>query len=330
MTSMSSSMSTLRSVLALPTSKSLVMAMLFTTTKYCCKNAQNLRLPMPPESMRRQTSLACSGCSSRPSTEAKCEQKVSSEMLPSGPASCSKRPSTVPSFFRSSSRRAAATWPYLASTIAWHLPRRLSRSDLALTITEPVLASSLPISFLASSRGPLLFFASLATCSLMQALAAAAASSTSFRRASASSSSEAGWAKASTAEASREFKGFAFSSSCLEHSSRAFIFSPASAEMALACFLSRASMCAFFSACSFLTYSLFATCAFFFKVSKDASSPETADLALLISARASVAAGVLPPALANSPSLAFRKPRACMMLLVPSSRSLSISAVKAV
>mmetsp|Transcript_14747 Transcript_14747/g.33377 ORF Transcript_14747/g.33377 Transcript_14747/m.33377 type:complete len:331 (-) Transcript_14747:85-1077(-) len=322
---MISSSSAFLIVFALPTSKSLVMAMALTTLKYFCRKAQNFRLLMPPFSMWRQTRRACSPLTSKPSREAKCEQRPSSGILSSAPLSSSKSLSKVMSRFRISLRRAPATWPYLASTMALHL--LLTDSTWALDCAERVAVfdSILLRSFRASSKGPLLAVFSLGNDSLMTALVSAATSSVSFSPRSASSKMETGVAKLCTSALSRLVSGFTPSATFFARASKASIFAVASLVIAAASLRSRASMCALFSANSFLANSAFACVSFFLVASMAARLVETVVLHFASSARASAAEAALPPAFASSLSLVLRKTRACRTFLAPSSMHSSIS-----
>mmetsp|Transcript_99440 Transcript_99440/g.309820 ORF Transcript_99440/g.309820 Transcript_99440/m.309820 type:complete len:337 (+) Transcript_99440:1160-2170(+) len=328
---MISSGSALRTVLALPTSKSLVMAMDLTTVKYCCTKPRNFRLPTPPFSTLRKTSFTCSALTSKPSKDATWEQKASSEMRPSAlPASSRKSASSAIPLLSASLRRAVATLPKVARTMDAHLSRTESAEVLQAAALAAALASILCSSFLTSASGPLVAFATFACCSLVHALTAATASSASLRRPSASSSSETGEANASTSAPSRDVSGFTRSASLLTQASTASIFADASPVIAAASLRSRASMWAFFSASSFLMNSPLAVCTFFLRESTPDKCEDTAALHFDSAARASATgAAALPPSFASSPSLVLTKTRACLMLLAPSSIALSMSATKA-
>mmetsp|Transcript_14702 Transcript_14702/g.40556 ORF Transcript_14702/g.40556 Transcript_14702/m.40556 type:complete len:311 (+) Transcript_14702:1381-2313(+) len=307
------------------------MAIALTTRKYCCTKETNLRLLMPPFSMWRQISLACSAVTSRPSRPSRCAHSASSETRSSPTeAISSKSLSGAMSRRCTSARSAAETWPYLASTMAWHLPLTLSAMAFALTEAAAARASILSSSRFASSRGPLPTLATLVCCSLTQTFASATSCATSLQVFSTSSRTESGVVKASSASRSSDINGFASSSRRFEAVSTAAILAEASAVIDAASLRSRASMWAFFSACSFLMNSAFPACAFFFRVSKLVSTAATAALLFVISVRASTALALLLPAFVSSASFALIWVNVCLTLVLPSSISLSISATNAV
>mmetsp|Transcript_62160 Transcript_62160/g.185161 ORF Transcript_62160/g.185161 Transcript_62160/m.185161 type:complete len:333 (-) Transcript_62160:1845-2843(-) len=328
---MISSVSAFRMVFALPTSKSFVKAIDFTTVKYCCRKPRNFRLPMPPFSTLRKTSLTCSALKSKPSRDAMCAQNPSSEMQSSAlPASSSKSFSNVIPLFSTSPRKAEETRPNLASTSDEHFSRTASTEFLEAETDAATLASILWRSFLASNSGPFVAFGIFACCSFVQALASLAASSSSFRSCSASSSRESGVAKASSSAPSAAVSGVTASATFFAQASTTSIFADASAIIAAASLRSRASMWAFFSACSFLTKSLLAARIFFLSASIPFRLAVTAALHFVNAARASAAA--LPafvPSFWSSLSLVLTKTRACRTLFAPSSTALSMSAAKA-
>mmetsp|Transcript_74465 Transcript_74465/g.240797 ORF Transcript_74465/g.240797 Transcript_74465/m.240797 type:complete len:270 (-) Transcript_74465:3178-3987(-) len=244
-TSMTSSTSAFRNVLALPTSNSLVMAIDFTTTKYCCRKARNLRLPIPPVWIRRQMSFACSGLQAAPSRVPRCETKASSEMRSSPFLSSSKSWSSERPRFCTSPRRAVEARPQVESTIAAHLPFTASTVALATFSSAKALPSIFCSSRLASKSGPFSTLATLESCSFTRALVPATASAVSTRRPSTLSMSDNGVGNASSSAGSAVVRGLDASSNLLALSSIASTLGFSSLVMAAASFFSRASTCAF-------------------------------------------------------------------------------------
>mmetsp|Transcript_94983 Transcript_94983/g.252230 ORF Transcript_94983/g.252230 Transcript_94983/m.252230 type:complete len:335 (+) Transcript_94983:1312-2316(+) len=321
---MTSSASALRIVLALPISKSSVMAMDFTTTKYCCKSAKNFLRPMPPTSMCLHNNLACSGWILKLAMDSRCLQKTSDEIRSS--PDCSKEAkssSGLRPLVCTSSRKAIATWEYFPSTMVWQDFRVPSMVFAHFRSTAPAFPSIFASSFLASSIGPLVALGSLPSCSLMAALAAATASLTWACSFSACSKTERGVAKASSSGPCSAVSGSAASSTAFRLASIPSTFKTASARMASASFFSRASMCAFFSACSFFAKSALASMTFFLSVSKPVVAAVARARSFAISVLASTR-GPLPLAFANSASLTFRKFETPLMLLRASAIALSI------
>mmetsp|Transcript_70862 Transcript_70862/g.200793 ORF Transcript_70862/g.200793 Transcript_70862/m.200793 type:complete len:258 (+) Transcript_70862:1306-2079(+) len=242
-TSMTSSMSAVRRILALPTSKSFVMAMDFVTTKYCCRNEQNLRLPTPPTSMCLHSSSATSGFRFKPSSDSRCLQKAASEMRSSpGSSSSEKSASFVRSRLRTSSRSAADVSPYLASTIAWHWFRTLSIVLLFFFARAAAFISIFCSSRFTSVKGPLTALPTFVSCSSRKALASAMLCVVASESFCASSKTAAGVAKESRSDPLMDTRGAHASSSCFATASMACVFVVISANTTSASFLSWISL----------------------------------------------------------------------------------------
>mmetsp|Transcript_24053 Transcript_24053/g.74751 ORF Transcript_24053/g.74751 Transcript_24053/m.74751 type:complete len:762 (+) Transcript_24053:1490-3775(+) len=327
-TSITSCTSAFLMVLALLIGNSSVIAMDLTTTKYCCRRAKNFLLPMPPTSMCLHKSLACSGAKETPSRESRCLQKASSEIRSSPPSRSSwKRSSGPMPLVCVSARRAVAAWEYLASTMPWQEARAASMALALLRSTAMALPSIFANSFLASSMGPLAVLPTWASCSLMHALAAATLSAVWAWSFSASSSTEAGVGNASSSAPWTEMRGCTISSRDFRLASIAPTLATASARIASAAFRSRASMCAFFSAASFLANSTLAAATFFFRASKVVCIVVTFGRDFASSVLAS-ASGPLGPAFASSVPFTLRRFETVVMLLFGSANAFSIALAK--
>mmetsp|Transcript_12480 Transcript_12480/g.39048 ORF Transcript_12480/g.39048 Transcript_12480/m.39048 type:complete len:244 (-) Transcript_12480:3249-3980(-) len=239
-------------VLPLLISNSSVRAMDLTTTKYCCSSERNRRLPMPPTSMCRHRSLACSSLKEMPSRVSRCLQRVASGMR-SSPAgrSSAKSSSGLAPLLWASSRSAAEASAYLASTRDWQLLSTASMMVLLFFSAAAALPSIFISSRFASSMGPLTAaLPSLACCSLMLALASVTLVASEACSFSPASSTETGVAKASSSSPCSEVMGCVVSSSSFRQASMASTLTLASPMMASAAFFSLASMCALRSASS--------------------------------------------------------------------------------
>mmetsp|Transcript_34406 Transcript_34406/g.102814 ORF Transcript_34406/g.102814 Transcript_34406/m.102814 type:complete len:221 (+) Transcript_34406:791-1453(+) len=193
--------------------------------------------------------------------------------------------------------------------------------------TARALPSIFASSFLASNIGPLAVLLILANCSLTQARDAAIPSVVCVWSFSASSKTDTGVANASNSAPLREVSGCNASSRDFKLTSIASTFTAASAKIASAAFLSRASMCAFFSAASLLANSNLAATTFFLKASKPVCVAVTLGRAFASSVLASDS-GPLFPALVSSAVLILRKFDADVMLFEDSPSALSIVAAK--
>mmetsp|Transcript_42254 Transcript_42254/g.125371 ORF Transcript_42254/g.125371 Transcript_42254/m.125371 type:complete len:279 (+) Transcript_42254:655-1491(+) len=253
-TSITSPGSALRRVFAWLISKSLVMAMPFTTVRYCCRKATKRCRPMPPASMCRQSSSACSGGKlPGPPEPARCPEKAASEMRPpEEPASCSKSCSRERPFSWTSRRSAAAACARLESRMALHADRTASTLAVAALLAASPLCSSFWRSRLASTNG--LLACDACGISFRRSVAAdRTARTASVMRArsfSASSRSERGVPKVATSSAL--VSGAAASSKALSAASIASAFAASPSRRAPAALRSRASRCAFLSAASLL------------------------------------------------------------------------------
>mmetsp|Transcript_34730 Transcript_34730/g.94043 ORF Transcript_34730/g.94043 Transcript_34730/m.94043 type:complete len:211 (-) Transcript_34730:3991-4623(-) len=119
-TSMTSSISRLRTIFVVDTSMPSVMAIAFTTVKYCCTKARNFLFPIPSASMCLAMRSACSGLRERPSRDCRCSLKACSETRSSpGFSRSAKSISLVNPLFCASWRSAAETPPERESTMAW-------------------------------------------------------------------------------------------------------------------------------------------------------------------------------------------------------------------
>mmetsp|Transcript_104702 Transcript_104702/g.254130 ORF Transcript_104702/g.254130 Transcript_104702/m.254130 type:complete len:352 (+) Transcript_104702:1078-2133(+) len=327
-TSMISSTSAVRKIFAEATSNSSVMAIAFTTLKYCCRKARNFLLLTPSASTCLQRSRACSGDRDRPSKDCKCWEKASSEMRSSpGLSSSSKSPSFVRPLLCTSALSAAAARPHRPSAMDWQAPRAASREPAAFFWAAAAFNSSFCSSRLRSTNGPLTALPTFAICSSLSALASPTLARASAERSSACRSVEAGVAKSSSSAPFRDTRGLISLSSCLRLASMASIFVAMSAEMTAAAFFSLISMCASLSSCSFLGNSFLAMAAFFFSCSRLPVALVTFSRSFTSSALAS-AIGAGFPACASSVLLALKKAETSLALFTVSSIFLSISSAK--
>mmetsp|Transcript_94253 Transcript_94253/g.186853 ORF Transcript_94253/g.186853 Transcript_94253/m.186853 type:complete len:404 (-) Transcript_94253:364-1575(-) len=300
------------------------MAIDLTTTKYCCNSDKNFRLPIPPTSMCRHKSCACSGCRFKPSSESKYLHRDSWAILSSPCASSAKSSSGVTVRRVNSSRKHADAVENLASTIDWHALHAASIQAETFLSRAPSLLSSLVSSSFASNIGPLATLPILACCSFRAARVCVMFSFVEACSLSAASSTDNGVAKASSSAPCNDVSGKATSSSSLPAASVASTLAAASLKIASATFLSRISMCAFFSASSFLAYSLLESMTFFFSWSRLADATVIFGLSFANSFLAS-ASGPFIPAFVRSAALSFKKLDVSVTTLRAFSSVLSIS-----
>mmetsp|Transcript_97686 Transcript_97686/g.285163 ORF Transcript_97686/g.285163 Transcript_97686/m.285163 type:complete len:351 (-) Transcript_97686:3396-4448(-) len=326
-TSMISSTSAVRKIFAEATSNSSVMAIAFTTLKYCCRKARNFLLLTPSASTCLQRSRACSGDRDRPSKDCKCWEKASSEMRSSpGLSSSSKRPSFVRPLLCTSALSAAAARPHRPSAMDWQAPRAASREPAAFFWAAAAFNSSFCSSRLRSTNGPLTALPTFASCSSLSALASATLLRAAAESSSACRSVEAGVAKPSSSAPFRDASGPTALSSCFRHASMASVLAAMSAEMTAAAFFSLISMCASLSSCSRLGKFFLAAADFFLSSSRLAAAVLTLSRSFTSSARASASAAL--PVCASSELLALKKAATLSALLKEASIFLSISSAK--
>mmetsp|Transcript_40948 Transcript_40948/g.118569 ORF Transcript_40948/g.118569 Transcript_40948/m.118569 type:complete len:756 (-) Transcript_40948:1270-3537(-) len=256
---MISSASAFRSVLPVLTSKTSVMAMPRTTLKYCCRNAWNRLLPMPPASMLSHTRPICSDWHATPGKASTCFVNASREILSSpGRTSCKKYRSMVRSLESSSARMALETSGRLASTMAWHLARTASTERWAFFFRPSSFPDIRRSSRLARSIAPCCASAPLgksATAACTMSLATVKCFESSSMSFSTSSFTESGVANASASSLARAAKVFVASSSFARQASTPSHLAAAGARITSACFRSLASMWAFASFFSFFASS---------------------------------------------------------------------------
>mmetsp|Transcript_119222 Transcript_119222/g.299818 ORF Transcript_119222/g.299818 Transcript_119222/m.299818 type:complete len:236 (+) Transcript_119222:1156-1863(+) len=234
------------------------MAMRLTTTKYCCRNASNLRRPIPPISMCRQSKVICSALYASPWRPSMYLPKAASEIRSSpGETICMKRFSKERLFCCISFRSNPEMSAHRASTMLWHFARTeamaVAHCFFTATLFPSIFCKSLFASIIAPLRG--VFGSALGTfssCSATEALASSMLLVVASRSFSASSKIATGVAKASRSAPLKETRGLDASSSPFAAASIASTLAAAGPVMASASFRSRASMWAFFSANSFL------------------------------------------------------------------------------
>mmetsp|Transcript_30869 Transcript_30869/g.70169 ORF Transcript_30869/g.70169 Transcript_30869/m.70169 type:complete len:285 (+) Transcript_30869:1260-2114(+) len=277
---------------------------------------------MPPASMWRKSSKACSSEKPRPGSVWRRLQNTSSAICSClFPAISWNRVSMVMSRFWSSSRKAVAALACAAEAILVQATFAAPTRTLPFFSVLSTLTMTLATACFASCNGPLDGLAMVAWCLLRQAFTAATSAVSAAARVSPLCRAEMGFANVSRAEPSAEVSDFNASSSFCALASMASAFSPMELRIAEAVLRSRTSCCAFFSASSFLEYSFLASTTFFLSSSTFFWALLTLGLSLDSSPLASIKGPWLQ--LASSAPFCLMKEDALAVFLAVSSKVLS-------